>query len=32
MVSMLPSVPEILDFENEPSSSKSHDHLYNNVS
>jgi hypothetical protein len=32
MVSMLPSVPETLDFENEPSSSKSRDHLYSNVS
>jgi predicted transcriptional regulator len=32
MVSMLPSVPEILDFETESSSQKSRDHLYNNVS
>jgi len=32
MVSMLPSVPEILDFEDEPSSSESRDQLYSNVS
>jgi predicted transcriptional regulator len=32
MVSMFPSVPEILDFETESSSQKSRDHLYNNVS
>ena len=32
MVSMLPSVPEILNFENEHNSHKSRDHIYNNVS
>jgi predicted transcriptional regulator len=32
MVSMLPSVPEILDFENEQDCHKSRDHIYNNVS
>jgi predicted transcriptional regulator len=32
MVSMLPSVPEILDFENESNSTNSRDHVYTNVS
>jgi predicted transcriptional regulator len=32
MVSMLPSVPEILDFESESNSTNSRDHVYTNVS
>lgn len=32
MVSMLPSVPEILDFVNENNSPNSRDHIYSNVS